>query len=136
MAKQGAFQGYIQVNGVDLSNHCTEFDAVQGRENLPAHAMGDDDNYGMPGLKTGDISATFLQDFAGGSVHATLRPLYENGTIVPVVWRATNAAASATNPEYSGQFFCQNYRAIGGAHGQQSLAEVTFARAGDVDAVA
>lgn len=132
MAKQGAFQGWLEVNGVDLSDHCTEFDAAMGRADLPAHAMGDDDEYGMPGLKQGDITATFLQDFAAASVHRTLSPLYENATIIPVRFRATNAAASATNPEYSGNYYCQQYRGIGGAHGAQSLATVTFRRAGDV----
>jgi len=120
------------VNGVDLSDHCVEFNPVKGRGNLPAHCMGDTDNYSMPGLKEGDISANFIQDFAAASVHKTLAPLYNNATIIPIVYRAKRAVASDTNPEHSGDYYVGTYRDIGGAHGEMLLAQVTFVRAGNV----
>jgi len=132
MAKHGAFQGYIQVNGVDLSDHCTEFDAPLNIADLQGNAMGDTDEYGMPGLNQGDVTATFLQDFAAASVHRTLRPLHNNHTTHPLVWRASSAAAAVANPEYSGDYYVQNYRPIGGAHGAQTFATVTFRRAGNL----
>ncbi len=129
MAKLGAFQGFIEVNGVDLSDHCTEFDGVQNRNDVRQNAMGDEDEFGRPGLKTGDISATFIQDFASSSVHETLRPLYENGTLHPVRWAEVTGEV-----RYSGTFYTQQYRAVGGEHGGETLATVTFHRAGNVSA--
>ncbi len=132
MAKEGAFQGYIEVNGVDLSDHCREFDAVKGHTDIPQNAMGDSDEYGAAGLKQGPITASFIQDFAAANVHATINPLYENKTKFPIVWRNTSGAASATNPEHSGDFYVSSYRPVGGSHGGESLAAVTFNRAGNL----
>ena len=130
MAKEGAFQGLLEINGVDLSDHCTEFDAPLTRGDVQQNAMGDSDEYGAPGLKGGDITATFIQDFAAAKVHLTLRPLYENGTITSVRWGEV-----AGNFKYSGAFYVQNYRPIGGAHGEGTLATVTLRRAGNLSTV-
>ncbi len=133
MAKEGVFNGFIEVNGVDLSDHCQTFSGELGHNDIPFHAMGDTSEFFTPGLKTGAIAATFIQDFVAASVHRTLSPIYENQTLVPVRWRAkTGEVASASNPEYSGTFYVGSYRAIGGDHGEGTLATVSFVRAGNV----
>ncbi len=138
MAKHGAFNGSIVVNGVDLSDHCQEFNVAQTRNDIRADCMGNTDEYGMPGLKTGDITATFMQDFAAASVHATLQPIYASGLIVPVVYKPITGQAkdAVTNPEYSGSYYISNYRSIGGTHGEGLLAQVTFHRGSDIVATA
>ena len=132
MAKEGAFNGFLQVNGVDLSDHCREFDAVLGHTDVPQNAMGDTDEYGTAGLKQGPITASFIQDFAAASVHRTINPLYQNKTVHNMLWRNASGAASATNPEFSGDFYVSSYRPVGGSHGGESLAAVTFNRAGNL----
>ena len=130
MAKEGAFQGYIEVNGVDLSDHCTEFHAALGHTDIPNHAMGDSDEYSQPGLKTGDVTASFIQDYAAADVHATHRPLYNNSSIFQLRWADKPIANAHTI--YSGDFYVASYEPVGGAHGGVSMAAVTYRRAGNL----
>ena len=131
MAKEGAFQGAVEVNGIDLSDHCTEFNSELGHTDIPNHAMGDTDEYSQPGLKTGDLTATYIQDYASDDVHDTHQELYNDSSIFVLRW-ADKAFASA-NVIFSGDFYVASYMPVGGAHGAASLATVTYRRAGNLN---
>src|SRR3990167_8522597 len=132
MAKLGVFKdGFIRVNGVDLSNHCTELRFRELSAVIPSHAMSDDYEFAKPGLFNIEASATFLQDFVSGSVDATINPLWANRSEFGLLLRASSAATSATNPAYSGLAFVSSYSPIGGAHGANLMAEVQFQPAGN-----
>ena len=105
--------------------------AVLGHSDIPNHAMGDSDEYSQPGLKTGDVTASYIQDYAAASVHATHKPLYENGTIFNVRW-ADDATVANASAVYSGDFYIASYEPVGGSHGGASMAPVTYRRAGNV----
>jgi hypothetical protein len=73
MAIMGAWtNGYISVNGVDLSNHATSITVETTRDDVDVTAMGAVNKVHSPGLGDATITATFLQDYAAGSVDATL----------------------------------------------------------------
>lgn len=127
MARFGCFKnGWIEVAGVVLSDHCTEFSLEESAEELPNHAHGDDVAQITPGLFNWTIRATFLQDFAAASVHATLRPLFANRTKHTIRVRADSAAVSTTNPMYSGYAYLVTYQPMRGAHGQNLTTEALF----------
>lgn len=132
MAKKGVNKNaYIKVNGVDLSNHCTDLQPVYGVGALPAQAHGDDQEYSNPGMRTRALTAKFLQDFAAGSVFATLNPL-KNGTKHVVEYRDDAGSASALNPTFSGLFFISNLtNFVGGAIGSNAECSVTWTPAGE-----
>lgn len=118
MAKFGVFKnGFIQINGVDLSDHCTEFSLPITAAELPNHAHGDEVEQTIPGLFNWSIPCKFLQDFAGGSVDDTLWPLMTGRTIFVVECRPDQGAISPTNPQYSGYAQLYNYQPVQGAHG-------------------
>src|SRR5215813_7931510 len=88
----------VLVNSVDLSNHVSKVTCEDNRDPVDVTAMGATNKQMQKGLGDGKITVDFFQDFAGGSVHATLSPLIATTTPFPVEVRPTNAARSATNP--------------------------------------
>jgi hypothetical protein len=130
MAILGAFtNAYISVNGVDLSNHCTTVSVETTRDEVDVTAMGATQKVVTPGLGDGTISATFLQDYAAGSVDATLNPLSTTTTPFTVEVRPVNAARSPTNPGYSMQCLMYGYPPIGGSVGDALTVDISFRNA-------
>jgi hypothetical protein len=133
MGKYGVCKNaYIQVAGVDLSDHCSSLDPTYGNNALPMQTMGNSQEYSSPGLRTRGLSAKFLMDFAAGSVFSTLNPL-KNGAYHVVQYRQDkDAAVSALNPTYSGLWFISNLTGlVGGAIGSQTECTVTWTPSGD-----
>ncbi len=127
MAKFGCWKnGWIEVNGVVLSDHTQEINIEQSAAELPNDAMGDEVAIMTSGLFDWTITATFYQDFAAGSVDATLNPLYLNRSFFPVRIRPDSAATSPTNPMYSGTAVLVNYPPISGRHGQNLMTKAVF----------
>jgi len=86
------------VNSVDLSNHCSKVTTTDERAEVDVSAMGSGFVQVTKGLGNAQIDLDFLQDFAGGSVHATLSPFISSTSPIPVEVRPTTGARSATNP--------------------------------------
>ncbi len=127
MARFGCFKnGWIEIAGVNLSDHCKEFSLEETAVELEDHAHGDDAMRITPGLFAWQVRAIFLQDFASGSVHRTLRPPFNARTAVTIRMRPDSAAASLTNPMYSGMAFITTYQPLRGAHGVNLDTEVMF----------
>src|SRR6185295_4673011 len=65
--------GFLQVNGTDLSDHVREMTLDMSVAELPAHVHGDSTVKVAAGLEDFTISVTFLQDFSTSKVDQTLR---------------------------------------------------------------
>ena len=63
--------GYIGVNGIDLSDHAREITVDMSTVMLPNDAHGDNVLKQTPGLEDWTITVKFLQDFAANKVDAT-----------------------------------------------------------------
>jgi hypothetical protein len=98
MATFAANDFLVIVNGVTLSDHAFSLDTVDEKEQLDATTFGATAKIARRGLGTASATIQFFQDFAAGSVYATLQPLYVAGTTFQVEVRATSAARGATNP--------------------------------------
>jgi hypothetical protein len=132
MAKFGVCKNaYIQVAGVDLSDHCIELRPSYGAGGVQAHAFGANQEYQNPGLTTRGLTARFINDFAAASVFATLNPL-KNGAKHVVQYRNENTTASALNPTYSGLWFISSCDGlVAGTMGSNSEVSVTWTPAGE-----
>jgi len=127
----GCFKnGWIEVNGVVLSDHCTEFTISDTAEELPDHAHGDDALLITPGLFNWRVTGKMLQDFAAGSVDSTMYPLKNNRTKFAVRMRVDSGVVSPTNPMFSGNGYLIQYAPIQGAHGQNLMSDFTIGPAG------
>lgn len=111
------------VNAVDLSNHVRSLTLNYEAEMLDDTVMGTSGTRSnRPGLKNWNIECTFLQDFAAGSVDATLFPLI-GATAFPIILRHLSTVVSASNPQYTGNAILESYPPISGDVG--AMAEVT-----------
>jgi hypothetical protein len=82
----------------------------------------------LGGLKSGTLACEFFQDYAAGAVDATLFGIV--GSVVPIEIRGSSAAASATNPKYTGSAILETYQPVGGSVGDNLMAPVTMSGVG------
>lgn len=124
--------GFLQINGVDLSDHAREITLDTSLAELPDNVHGDFVAKIRAGLEDWTISATFLQDFAAAEVDDTLQTLMQAGetAINIVVGADKTTAVSSTNPRYSGQAIMSSYSPFHGPHGSNLEATATFRPAG------
>lgn len=132
MAKQILRDGYIQVNGVDLSDHCSSvtIEATVDDVDLTSFTTSGYREIGQ-GFKDATITATFFQDYAAASVHQTLQPLFDSGGTFSVHVKPTQSTTSATNPRMTmGTARMFGYSPLSGAVGEASTMDVAFRNAG------
>lgn len=133
MARYGPWKNaYLAVNGVDLSDHAESISLNTGAVTLSNSAMGDEYEYQRAGLLNWSVEATFYQDFAAGSVDATLWPLYSGRQTFALVLRADSGLIGTANPQWSGDVFISSYQPAQGAHGDNLMSPVTFSPASDL----
>lgn len=130
MAKTVVFDARIEVNAVNLSDHCRTLALESSRDEVDLTSMGASYREMAAGLADATITATFYQDFAAGSVHATLQALYDApATPFNVKIRPTTAAISPTNPEFTMSARLFNYSPLAATVGEASTMDLTFRNA-------
>lgn len=122
------------VNGVDLSNRIETIEFTLGTNSGRGDAMGDPQQYEMALLQVvNDIKVTFYQDFAAAKVYATLQAAWTTPqTYFNVVAKASSAATSATNPQFTISCFVKAAPLLKGTHGDRHMADATFGVAGNL----
>jgi hypothetical protein len=136
MAVVGAWiNGFISVNGVQLSDHAREISLDIVSAELPADVMGTQTASVRAGLQSWTVAVTFLQDFAAASVDNVLYSAGGQAGHTPFnieVGPNSVLSVSATNPRYSGLAVLASYKPFGGAHGANMEAVCTFRCAADL----
>lgn len=131
MAKFVARDYMIIVNGVNLSDHCSQVSVTDTADKVETTSFGPGGyKQYMQGFHDATITATFFNDFAASSVAATIQPLYSSGGTFGVEVRPTSAARSVTNPAGTMIATLYDYTGIDGKAGAASEMSVTFANAG------
>lgn len=127
MPKYLLTDGFVSVNGVDLSNHAFRMDTPQENERVDVSGFSSTGTKEyLAGQKEESITVGFLQDFAAAKVHATLEPLFRNRTVFLIELRPTSAAVSATNPKLSGSVQLLSYNGLSGELNGRGETEATF----------
>lgn len=117
MAAQVITNGYVMINTVDLSAYCKDNPLNQDVDEVEATAFSATGwKAFLAGLKSGRASLRFNQDYAAGTVHATLNTAH--GTVVACKIKAANAATSATNPEFQFNALVKYTKPVGAQVGQ------------------
>jgi len=125
MAKFVFKDASLTVNAVDLSDHVASVTLSTSADIQDLSCMGDTFKQKGVGLIDWSFDVTFRQDFAAGEVDATLWPL--NGAAAfECILLPTSAAASATNPSYTGNCLLASYSPMGGGVGDAADAPVTL----------
>jgi hypothetical protein len=120
-------EGYVEINGVDLSDHIKKVVVHMGAVDVDATGL----NYGggtehKQGLKDEKFECTVMSDFDVGQVDDTLFPLYDAGTEFEVRVAAFPLPITAANPAFAGTCILLDYEPISGSVGELSTCDVTI----------
>lgn len=131
MAKHILYNASVVLNGVDLSDHVESVSYVPAMNAQDAAAMGDAEDYSMPGTRVvGDITITLYQDYASAKVYQTLQPLWTNRSTFTATVKADAGANATTNPAFSVSVFIKSFPFVAGQRGQRHMAPLVLAPAG------
>ncbi len=126
MAKYLLTDGFVSINGVDLSDHAHTLDTPQEKDRIDVSGFNSTGaSEFLPGVKTESVSVGFRQNFASAKVHATLQPLFQNNSTFAFEIRPTSTAVSATNPRFWGTASLFTYNGLSGE--RNDVGEVTAA---------
>jgi hypothetical protein len=132
MAKYLLTNGKVMVAGTNLSDHAFSVDTPDEREQVDVSGFSPTGTKEyLPGSREQELTIGFLQDFATGSVHQTLNPLYSGGsTFVVYVQPDATAGTSAANPVYGGTAKLYSYNGLQGSLNDRGEIEATFRPSG------
>jgi len=120
---------YFVFNSVNLSDHIKSIVVTFDGAVLDSTAMSDSWTENIMGLKSGSFAVTFNDDYASGSVDATLWAAFNAGAVVPYEFRPDAGAVSATNPKWTGNLLPSGH-AAGGGVGDLASKSLTFPTSG------
>lgn len=128
MANMVLTNAFVSINSVNLSQFVKSVSISYKSEMQDDTAMGDTARSRIGSLKDYSLSIEFFQDYAAGAVDATLFSIV--GSVVPIEVRGSSAAASATNPKYTGSAILESYQPVGGSVGDNLMAPVSMSGVG------
>ncbi|WP_119728337.1 hypothetical protein [Thermomonospora amylolytica] len=117
---------YIEVDGVDFSDHVSSVEVNMTKDEIDTTNFGGSGRERAHGLKDDSFVLNFQQDFDPASVDATLYPLWDQEQEFTVRVRPRAGAVSATNPQYTGTCILLEYQPLNGSVGELSETSVTF----------
>ena len=130
MAKFAATDYFVSISGTDFSSSLNSVELAEEADNLETTAFGSTWRTRIGGLKQASLTLNFMQDFAAGSVDATLNGLL--GSIATVVIRPTSGTVTATNPSYTMTALVTQYSPFASSVGDIATLSVTWPISGSV----
>jgi hypothetical protein len=133
LAKFLATQFQVTLNGIDLTSslHAVTLDVSSNEVDTTTFGTSATVyKTVVGGIVSGSAKLDFYQDYATGSVDATIFPLVN--TIGTLVIKPAGTAVSATNPSYTAQCLINAYSPISGSIGDLSSFSVTWPTSGSV----
>lgn len=126
MAKTIYDNAVVTVNGVNLSTYCHNVEITSTRPSYDVSGMGAPYVEYILGKPDAQITLTFWQDHAAGTVDATLFPLSSTDTPFAISIRVENAAISTSNPEFQMTCLLPEYQPMAGGVDAPAETTVTF----------
>ena len=130
MAKFAATDYVVTIGTADFSTNLNSVELSQEADDLETTAFGSSWRTRIGGLKQASLTLNFMQDFAAGSVDATLNPLL--GSIATVVIKPTSGTVTATNPTYTMTALVTQYSPFASSVGDIATLSVTWPVSGSV----
>ena len=119
----------VSINGsTALASYLTQVELTASATDVTTTAFGSSFVTRVAGLKEGSLTLAFNQDYASGTVDATLFPLL--GANATVVIKPTSSAVSSANPSYSAVCLVTELTPVSGTIGDLSVFTVTWPTTG------
>ena len=121
----------VTINGsTALNSYLTQVELTATATDVTTTAFGSTFVTRVAGLKEGSLTLAFNQDYASGTVDATLFPLL--GANATVVIKPTSSAVSSANPSYSAVCLVTELTPVSGTIGDLSVFTVTWPTTGAI----
>lgn len=120
----------VTINGVDYSSYLTQAELAVEADEVETTTFGSTYRTRVGGLKSGNVSFQFNQDFAASAIDAVFFPLI--GTQATVVIKPTSGALSSSNPKYTVNALVTQYSPIQGNVGDLATFSVSWPVSGTV----
>ena len=131
MARIVLTNAYVTVNSVDVSDHVASVTLNSSIDVVETTAFSSTAaRTRIGGLADNSITLEFHQDYASGSIEATVYPLL--GTTTSVVVKPNGSTTSATNPAYTSTVLVSEWTPLNGAVGELATASVTWPVSGAI----
>lgn len=130
MAKFVATDFKITLNGTALSPSIHSVTLDVNANEVETTTFGNTYKTVVGGIVSGSAKLDFYQDFAAGSVDATIWPLIN--TVGTLVLTPTSGSVSATNPSYTAQVLINSYQPINASIGDLAGFSVTWPTSGTI----
>jgi hypothetical protein len=131
MARIVLTNAYVTVNSVDVSDHVASVTLNSSIDVVETTAFSTTAaRTRIGGLADNSITLEFHQDYASGSIEATIYPLL--GTTTSVVVKPNGSTTSATNPAYTSTVLVSEWTPLNGAVGELATASVTWPVSGAI----
>jgi hypothetical protein len=129
MAKTVLRDAVVTVDGDDISDHVRSVTIETSRDEVDVTAMGASYREILTGLGDATITVEVFQDFASNEINQNMWVHSQETDPFEVTVKPTEAAVSATNPEFSMQALLFTYNPVDGAVGEASMTTLTFRNA-------
>lgn len=129
MAKFVIKNPVVKINSVDLSDHCSKVTIETSFKDVDVTSFGATYSQIIQGMGDAKMTFSFFQDYAAGSVDATLWPLSQSGSTFPVSVFPSTGTVSVTNPRFDMTGVLLTYNPLDGAVGDASATDVTVVNA-------
>lgn len=130
MAKFVAKDFSVTIDSNDVSTSLAAVTLSQSAEDVETTAFGSNSRTRIGGLKDGEVSFDFHQDFGAGGIDSIFNPLL--GTVVEVVIKPTSDAVGSTNPSYTFNVLVSEYSPFDSSVGDLATFSVSLPISGDV----
>lgn len=133
MAKHVLYDAVVTINAVTLTDRARKVSWRVGTNKQPGAAMSDVQDFSLPGtLFVSPIVIEYYQDYAATNVYVTHRTIWDARSSVVLTVKATSAADSATNPNFTITVFVAEMDYIQGSRGDIHVNSVTYEPAGAI----
>ena len=130
MAKFAATDYKVTINGTNFSTNLNSVELALESDSVETTAFGGTFRESIGGLKSGSLTLQFMQDFAVGTVDATLFPLFN--TLATVVIVPTSGTVTSSNPSYTAICLANSYTPHASSVGDIATFSVTWPTSGTV----
>jgi len=130
MAKLVLTNPSVVIAGTDLSTSISSVTLDTKYDIIETTSFGSTAKTRVAGLADNSISIEFFQDYAAGSVEATIFPLL--GTAASIVIKPVATTVSTTNPSYTVSALVSEWQPLKGGVGQLATASTTWSISGAI----
>lgn len=128
MATSILTDGFVSIDGNDVSSNVVSVTLTFEAESLEETAMGDTTRVMKGGLKNWSFEIEMHSDFAASQLDSILFPII--GTVVTVIFRPASGAVSTSNPNYTGSALLTAYPPFGNSVGELATTTLSGVSAG------